>query len=99
MNHKKLNSKEQFNNLIQILKDLHKSNPDIDLCRHIADATAEYPNIWSITNKEFLHLLEKYKFELENNIVTETDIARIYKEGNNVEHILEDEDPFYEFED
>lgn len=59
MTHKK--QQEVFNSIISILKDLNKKYPNQNILRHISDATAEYPNLWAIDNKEFLYTLEKYK--------------------------------------
>lgn len=92
MNHKKPNSKEVFNNIINVLKDLYKKYPDMDVCRHISDATAEFPSIWGVNNKEFLYQIEKYKVELDNNLPSEREVEQLYKDSLDIEHILYEEE-------
>ena len=70
---------ETFNNIIQILKDLHHDFPNQNILRHVADATEEYGNIWGIENKEFLLALQKYKANMY--IPEDTEIEKIIEDG------------------
>lgn len=89
----KINKKEQketFKDIITILKELNSKFPNESIARHIVDATTEYPNLWLIPDRELLFSLTKYKAELELNIVDSKEIDKIYKEGTNLDTILDD---------
>jgi hypothetical protein len=56
-----------FKEILTALKRLKSKYPTFQLGRHIDTATSDYGNIWSLTDKEMLHALEKYEAELELN--------------------------------
>lgn len=53
------------NNISSLVKDINKNYPGIPFGTHLLLATSDYPNLSSITDKEFVHLLEKYIAEKE----------------------------------
>lgn len=54
-----------YKEIINTLNDIHKAFPDLNLGRHISTATADYPDIWDMPDKELLYALNKYQSELE----------------------------------
>lgn len=93
---KKLTEKEVFNNIINILKDLHKKYPVQGVARHISDATVEYGHLWGIENKELLFALTKYQEELDMNI-SQDEVDNIIKGAKDLDTLMNNnEDPFYE---
>lgn len=61
--------KNYKNEISSLIKDINKSFPNIPFGTHLALALSDYPNIESITDKEFTHILEKYKAERELDIL------------------------------
>lgn len=74
-----------FSGIIAILKDLHKKFPTQSIARHLADATADYKNIWVLENKELFSLLEIYKTELELNIVSDIQVKEIIEDATQLD--------------
>lgn len=85
---KKSNQGDYYDKAIKILKDLKKDYPNQDLNKHIALSTFDYRDIFSLTGKEFLFALEKYKAELELNTVSDSDIQKIV--NDTTEYYVED---------
>jgi len=78
-------------NYIQVLeklKDLNKKHPSYGIGRHISMALMDYGDYWGITDKEFLHALEKYEAELEMDIVPDKDLDQIIKDGENLDTLF-----------
>lgn len=86
---RKKSNKEDFTEIISILKILHTAYPNQGIARHISDATVEYKNIWGIENKELLFLLRKYKEELEMNIVSDSEVDKIVSDAKDLSTILD----------
>ena len=61
--------KNYKNEISSLIKEINKSFPNISFGTHLALALSDYPNIESITDKEFTHILEKYKAERELDIL------------------------------
>ena len=53
------------NTISSLIKDINKAYPNIPFGTHLLLATSDYSNLASITDKEFVHLLEKYIAERE----------------------------------
>lgn len=71
--------------VIKILGDLHKSHPTFSVARHISTATADYGDIWGMTDKELTFALTKYQLELESDnsqIADEVYVDQIVKDGS-----------------
>lgn len=80
--------KENYaNKVFALLKELHKDHPTWEIARHIAQATADYDNIWGIPDKELYNALYLYKQELciEDN---EEDIDKLIADSKDLESLL-----------
>lgn len=85
-----------YNQAVQILHDLKKEYPAHYLCQHIATALGDYKDIWMVSDKEFLFALEKYKSEMELNIVSDSEVDKIVKDAQNLDILFQDEEEDYE---
>jgi hypothetical protein len=88
-----------YNRVIAVLQELHKAYPNYGIGRHISTALSDYGDFWGISDKEFLFALQKYQTELEFNLAPDIEIAKIIKDAENLDTILneenEDEDDDY----
>lgn len=57
------------NTISSLIKDINKAYPNIPFGTHLLLATSDYSNLASITDKEFIYLLEKYIAERELDIL------------------------------
>lgn len=80
-----MQTKEQFKEILGILKTLYRKYPNQGIARHIHEATIEYKNLWTLPNDELLFTLTKYQLELEENIIDETEIDWIIEDGKNLD--------------
>jgi len=86
----KRNYKNQISSLI---KEINKSFPNIPFGTHLALALSEYSNTDSITDKEFVFLLEKYKAERELDIqIPHSEVVEQFDDSYYNEYIEDDED-------
>jgi len=81
-----------YNQAVQILHDLKREYPNNTLGQHIATALVDYGDIWGLTDKEFVFALEKYKAEMELNIVTDSEVDKIVKDAQNLDVLFQDEE-------
>lgn len=83
-----------YNQVLQILQQLHAAYPTYNIGRHLATALDEYGDIWGLTDKELLFALEKYKSQLELDIphTDDKEIDQIIKDGMNLDDILKEQD-------
>jgi hypothetical protein len=82
-----------YNQVIKLLTDLKKEYPSYTIGQHIATALGDYKDVWGVTDKEFLFALEKYKTELEVNMVTDQwEIDRIVKDAQDLTKLFQDEE-------
>lgn len=81
-----------YNTIVKTLQEIKKDYPNLSLGQHIATCTQDYPNLYFLSDKEFLFTLEKYKAELDLNTVPEFDVNKVYSEGCNLDSILEQEE-------
>ena len=82
----------QYNKIIKALQSLHKTHPTYNMGRHIATALDGYPDIWGLTDREFLFAVNKYITELDMDHFHNEDIDVIIKDGLNLNHILDEEE-------
>lgn len=82
----------QYNKIIKALQTLHKTHPSYNMGRHIATALDGYPDIWGLTDREFLFALNKYIIELDMDIPHDENIDDIIKGGLNLHSILDEEE-------
>lgn len=81
--------------ITNLLLSLKAKYPTYGIGRHISTATADYGDVWGMTDKEYLFALNKYYAELEldsDNIASADFIDQIVKDGMDLENILKDED-------
>ncbi len=90
-----MNKKNNYQQSLHILQELHKDFPTYNLGRHLATALSDYGDIWGITDKEIAFALDKYKSELEMDIphTDDSELEKIIKEGMDLDNILKEEDP------
>jgi hypothetical protein len=83
-----------YNQIVQVLQQLHTAYPTYNIGRHISTALSDYGDLWGVTDKEFLFALEKYKAELEMDVprIEELEIDEIVKDGMNLGAILKEEE-------
>lgn len=83
---------------LSILEELHKDYPSFTIARHVSTATADYGDIWGMSNKEFLFALEKYQTELSLDSTPIAEDGYIQALLEDSEHLLdnqqEDEDGY-----
>jgi hypothetical protein len=60
--------------------------------RHIATALDGYPDVWGLTDREFLFALNKYIIELDMDVLHDENVDLIIKEGLDLNHILDEEE-------
>lgn len=84
-----------YSQAVQILHDLKKEYPNNTLGQHIAIALGDYGDIWGLTDKEFLFALEKYKSEMELNIVSDVEVDKIVRDAENLDKLFREEEEDY----
>jgi hypothetical protein len=86
--------KDQYQQALHTLQELHKNFPTYNLGRHLATALSDYGDIWGMTDKEIAFALDKYKSEIEMDVPhpDESEIDRIIKEGMDLDNILKEEE-------
>lgn len=91
---------DDYTSILNVLRELKKQFPSYNLGRHLATALADYGDVWGTSDKEVLYALCKYQTEQEMdgiNISESSYVEKIYNDGCNLEHILDDEDGEEEF--
>lgn len=89
-----------FGKLISLLTELHKAYPHYGLGRHLSTALADYGDFWGMTDKELVFAIEKYKLQLETDIVphvSDNEIDEIIRQGLDLDSILKEEDSGEEY--
>lgn len=72
----------EYHQITKVLEKLKEDYPTHNLGRHISMALAEYGDVWSLSDKEFLFAFEKYASELEINTVPDKDIEDLVSDAN-----------------
>lgn len=83
---------DYYGKILEKLKTLKKSYPSYEISKHLATATADYADIWGLTDRQIYDLLEKYEFDLENDHAPISDVSKIIKDGLDLENMFKDED-------
>lgn len=81
-----------YKQAINLLLELKKLYPNYSLGMHLSTCLSDYGDAWTVTDRELLFALEKYKTELEMNIVSDREIDKILKEGENLDKLFAEED-------
>ena len=90
-----MSKKNYYNSIIHTLQELHKEFPEYNMGRHIATALDEYGDIWGMTDKEFVFLLDKYKTRMELDIPHISDneeLDQILREGMDLDSLFKEEE-------
>lgn len=77
-----MKKKDNFEHVVEILKDLNKKFPKYNMLRHIADSTEEYTHIWGIEDGTLLDCLVRYRDKLY--LPEQSEISKIIDEGNKI---------------
>lgn len=83
-----------YTQIIGLLKELQKSFPKYNLGKHLSTALDGNGDVWGMSDKELLHLLHKYKTELDLDMPHSNDqeIDDIIKNGMNLNSMFEEEE-------
>lgn len=88
-----MTKRDQYSQILNVLKDLHKAHPSYNMGRHLSTALDGYGDIWGLSNKELLFALQKYKAELDMDVPhDDDDLEKIIREGEDLENILKEEE-------
>lgn len=88
--------KDMYAQALHILQVLRVEHPSYSLGQHLATALSDYGDIWGLTDKEIVFALEKYRTELDLNIVSDAEVARIVKDAENLDTLFQEEEDEYE---
>lgn len=78
--------------VIKLLTDLKKDYPTATMGQHISTALGEYGDLWGVTDREFVFALEKYKTELEFNVVSDQEVDKIVKDAQDLTKLFQEEE-------
>jgi hypothetical protein len=80
--------------IIGLLKELQTAFPKYNLGKHLSTALDGNGDVWGMSDKELLHLLHKYKTEIELDIphANNEEIDDIIKRGVDINNIFEEEE-------
>lgn len=89
--------KTYYKRVLSTLDQLHKDYPSYPLARHISSATADYGDIWGLSDKDLYEALRKYQsiMEIDPNMASDDFVDKIEEDA---QHIFET-DYFSEEED
>lgn len=82
--------------ILKVLTELKGQYPTYTIGQHISTALLEYGDLWNVTDKEFLFALEKYKTEMELNIVSDAEVDKVIKDAQNLDKLFQEEEDDYE---
>lgn len=85
----------EYDKVVDMLAELKKLYPNYTMGQHIATAFSDYPDIWGVTDKEFLFALNKYQTELQldaAHTVDESYISKVVEQGMHLETLFDEED-------
>lgn len=88
-----MRKQNHYSDIIQLLEELHKDHPTYNMGRHLSTALSDYGDVWTVSDKEMLFALTKYKSQLEMDFPhNEKDIDDIIRDGMDLDNILKEED-------
>lgn len=89
-----MSKKNQYQQIIAVLQELHSLYPNYNMGRHIATALDGYGDAWGLTDKELLFAFNKYKGELELDVphTDDKELDQIIKEGMDLDNLFKEED-------
>jgi hypothetical protein len=77
-------NKNYYKEIIIVLAELKKEHPTYNMGKHLATATVDYGDVWSISDKELLNSLVKYRNTLLFDTQPETSIEAIIADGESL---------------
>ena len=84
-----------YNAALQLLQELHKLYPNYGMGRHLSTALDGYGDVWGLSDKELVFLLEKYKTRMELDIPHVADneeLDQILREGMDLDSLFKEEE-------
>jgi hypothetical protein len=88
---------DNYEEILKALRGIHEQHPTQNLGRHLSLALSDYPDLFGLTDKEFLFAINKYSTELELDIVSDSKIENISNESYGYE-LSDDEEEDWEDE-
>lgn len=82
--------RSDFKRVLSILEQLHKEYPTHSVAKHISTATADYGDIWSLSDKDLYKLLKDYKSIIPPEAEFKLD-EFVSKIEEDAKHIFEDD--------
>jgi hypothetical protein len=83
-----------YSQIIATLNELHKSFPTYNLGKHLSTALDGHGDVWGMSDKELLYVLNKYKVEMELDSPhnsSDEEIEEIIKGGLDLDYLMEDD--------
>lgn len=87
-----------YSQIITTLNELHKSFPTYNLGKHLSTALDGHGDVWGMSDKELLYVLNKYKAELELDgpyNSSDQEIEAIIKGGLNLDDLMDEDGEEY----
>lgn len=82
--------KTTHNQILSVLRDLKTKYPNQGIGKHLSEALLDYPNYWGLSDKEFLHALEVYVLELEENSPPrEEELKQLIESSSSIDKLRE----------
>ena len=81
--------------ILALIEDLYKTYPTYSVGRHLSTALDGYGDVWGMTDKEFVFLLDKYKTRMELDIPHISDneeLDQILREGMDLDILFKEEE-------
>lgn len=81
--------------IVSLLEDLHKTYPEYNMGRHLSTALDGYGEVWGLSDKEFVFLLDKYKTRMEldiPHIADNEELDQILREGMDLDSLFKEEE-------
>ena len=82
-----------YKQILGVLDDLQKNHSKYSMGKHFSTALDGYQDIWGVSDKELLLLLQNYRASLEMDVnYDDDDIEDIIKDGMNLGRLFEEEE-------
>jgi hypothetical protein len=83
-----------YNQILNVLHELHKSYPNFNMGRHLSTALDGYGDLWGVSDSEVAFALNRYKTQLDNDGYSATDenIDKIIQDGINLDGLFKEEE-------
>lgn len=88
----------EFEEIISLFKELKKLYPAENLGWHISLATADYPDLCTVSDRELLFAFQKYQAERELDVQSIASEEYVRKIQEDAEHLFDEQDDSWEEE-